>query len=63
MLLPLGDTALFWAAAEGNLKVASFLVSKGRASVNHKDRTGRTALHAAAFAGHELVVRQVNKSC
>ncbi|PFH32390.1 DHHC zinc finger domain-containing protein [Besnoitia besnoiti] len=41
-----GDTALFLAAKHGNLHAVQWLVARG-ASMNHRDHTGGTVLHAA----------------
>jgi ankyrin repeat protein len=46
----LGRTALHWAAAYDNAKVAGFLISK-KADVKIADKKGKTALHVAAESG------------
>ncbi|XP_041797436.1 BAR_ACAPs and ArfGap_ACAP domain-containing protein isoform X2 [Chelmon rostratus] len=46
-----GRTALIGAAVGGSLLACEFLLLNG-ANINHRDRRGQGALHAAATAGH-----------
>src|SRR5262245_43170556 len=47
-----GGTPLLWAAVSGRSEAIELLVRRG-AGVNAVDRAGSTALHAAAFLGHD----------
>lgn len=51
------QTALHVAALEGNNKVISVLLSKGRADINHADNNGNTAILFAAKAGNVATMR------
>ncbi len=50
-----GGTPLMWAAVTGRAEAIELLIWRG-ADVNAVDRDGGTALHAAAFLGHEKAV-------
>lgn len=55
-LLPLGVTALHYAAKLGLLKVVSVLIKKDPSSINQQRRDGATALYLASIYNHEAVV-------
>ena len=56
-----GDTALYWAAREGQLQVLQHLLSSG-ADVNMKNKFGKTALHEAARKGYLQVLQHLLSS-
>lgn len=53
-----GDTALHWAAFNGNIEIVRTLVDAG-ANVNDPLANGNTPLHLAAFKGHAAVVERL----
>jgi ankyrin repeat protein len=56
-----GNTALYWAAVNGNVEIVGYLVQAG-ADVNlASNQVQETALHAACRNGHELVVKLLLK--
>ena len=53
-----GDTALHWAAFNGNSEIVRALIDAG-ANVNDPLANGNTPLHLAAFKGHAAVVERL----
>jgi ankyrin repeat protein len=54
----LNQTVLYYAAREGKLKCAEYLISLG-CNVNHRDQYGQTPLYYAAREGHYEVVNKL----
>ena len=51
-----GDTALHYAAVDGNTEIANILVANG-ADINMKDNDGNTALHRAVLMDYKEMVK------
>lgn len=51
-----GDSALYWAAGQGLMDIAEFLLDLG-ANVNVKSFNNSTPLHAAAANGHKEIIK------